>query len=195
MGGFGVDLAGAVVGGKDIRAGLVMYREETGGVLSPKAAWNIVTFGLPTLAVRMKAMQAGALEIARFLDDHPKVRKVNYPGLESHPQHAVAKKQMRDFKGNFAPGSMLYFELDTDDDRIIEKFTGNIGDKAYCISLAVSLGHTSTLMENPYNMTHLLMSEEEKEAIGLKRSGMRLSVGLEDPEDIIRDLKECLDKI
>ncbi|MBI4832506.1 MAG: aminotransferase class I/II-fold pyridoxal phosphate-dependent enzyme [Candidatus Lindowbacteria bacterium] len=95
MGGFGVDLAGAVVGRKDTRAGLVMYREETGGVLSPKAAWNIVTFGLPTLSVRMKAMQATALEVARFLEDHPKIRKVNYPGLESHPQHAIAKRQMR----------------------------------------------------------------------------------------------------
>ncbi len=195
MGGFGVDLAGAVVGRKDTRAGLVMYREETGGVLSPKAAWNIVTFGLPTLSVRMKAMQATALEVARFLEDHPKIRKVNYPGLESHPQHAIAKRQMRDFKGDFAPGSMLYFELDTDDDRVVEKFTGHVGDKAYCLSLAVSLGHTSTLMENPYNMTHLLMSEEEKEAIGLKRSGIRLSVGLEDSGDIIRAIKGCLEKM
>ncbi|MBI5115288.1 aminotransferase class I/II-fold pyridoxal phosphate-dependent enzyme [Candidatus Poribacteria bacterium] len=195
MGGFGVDLAGAIVGRKDIRLGLVMFREETGGVLSPKAAWNVVTFGLPTLSVRMRAMQASALEIARFLDDHPKVRKVNYPGLESHPQHSIARKQMRDFKGNFAPGSMLYFELDTDDDRAIERFTGHVGDNAYCLSLAVSLGHTSTLVENPYNMTHMLMSEEDKEVMGLKRSGMRLSVGLEDAGDIITDLKECLARI
>jgi cystathionine beta-lyase/cystathionine gamma-synthase len=195
MGGFGVDLGGAVIGKKETRAGLVMYREETGAILSPKAAWNVLTFGLPTLSVRMKAMQASALEIAKFLDDHPKVRRVNYPGLESHAQHAIALKQMCDFKGDFAPGSMLYFELDTDDDQRIERFTGLIGDSSYCVSLAVSLGHPSTLMENPYNMTHLLMSEEEKESIGLKRSGMRLSVGLEDPADIIHDLKDCLDKI
>ncbi|UCD57382.1 MAG: aminotransferase class I/II-fold pyridoxal phosphate-dependent enzyme [Candidatus Hydrogenedentota bacterium] len=195
MGGFGADLGGAVIARKDTRAALVMYREETGAVLSPRAAWNILTFGLPTLALRMRTMQEGALEVARFLEDHSKIRTVNYPGLESHPQHKVAKKQMRDFKGNFAPGSMLYFELDTDDDRAIERFTGHAGDNSYCISLAVSLGHTSTLMENPYNMTHLLVSEEEKEAIGLKRSGIRLSVGLEDPSDIISDLRECLDKV
>ena len=98
-------------------------------------------------------------------------------------------------KGDFAPGSMLYFELDTDDGGAIERFTEHAGDNSYCISLAVSLGHVSTLLENPYNMTHLLMSEEEKEAIGLRQSGMRLSVGLEDPADIINDLKQCLDKM
>ncbi len=195
MGGFGVDLGGAVIGRKDLRAPLVMYREETGAILSPKAAWNVLTFGLPTLAVRMKAMQESAMEIARFLEDQTKIRKVNYPGLESHPQHAIAKRQMRDFKGNFSPGAMLYFELDTDDDRAIERFTGHAGDHSYSVALAVSLGHAPTLMENPYNMTHLLMPEEEKDAIGLKRSGIRLSVGLEDPADIIHDLKESLDQM
>jgi len=150
-----------------------MCREETGAILSPKAAWNILTFGLPTLGVRMKAMQQSALEVASYLSDHRKVRKVNYPGLEAHPQHEIAKRQMRDFRGDFAPGSMLYFELDTDDDGAVERFTEHAGDNSYCISLAVSLGHVSTLLENPYNMTHLLMSEEEKEAIGLGQSGMR----------------------
>jgi len=195
MGGFGVDLGGVVVCRNEARAPLVMYREETGAILSPKAAFNVLTFGLPTLSVRMRAMQETALEVARFLEDQSKVRRVNYPGLESHPQHAIAKKQMRDFKGNFAPGSMMYFELDTDDDRIVERFTEHAGDRCYGVSLAVSLGHVSTLMENPYNMTHLLMSEEDKEAIGLKSSGMRLSIGLEDPSDIAADLKACLDKM
>jgi cystathionine beta-lyase/cystathionine gamma-synthase len=102
---------------------------------------------------------------------------------------------MRDYKGEFAPGSMLYFEIDTDDERAIERFTQHAGDYCYSIALAVSLGHITTLMENPYNMTHLLVPEEDKVAMGLKPSGMRFSVGLEDPEDIINDLKECLDKI
>jgi len=195
IGGFGADLAGAVIGPQDTRVAFVMCREETGAILSPKAAWNILTFGFPTLGVRMKAMQQSALEVASYLSDHRKVRKVNYPGLEAHPQHEIAKRQMRDFRGDFAPGSMLYFELDTDDDDAIERFTEHAGDNSYCISLAVSLGHVSTLLENPYNMTHLLMSEEEKEAIGLGQSGMRLSVGLEDPADIINDLKQCLDKM
>jgi methionine-gamma-lyase len=163
--------------------------------MSPKAAWNVLTFGIPTLNARMRMMQESAMEVARFLEDHSKVRMVNYPGLESHRQHAIARKQMRDYKGNFAPGFMLYFELDTDDIASVERFTSHAGDNTYCVSLAVSLGSTSTLLENPYNMTHLLMSEEEKEAVGLKRSGMRLSVGLEDPADIINDLKECLDKM
>lgn len=195
IGGFGADLGGAVIGPKDTRAAFVMYREETGAILSPKAAWNILTFGMPTLGVRMKAMQEGAMEIAQFLADHSKVRRVNYPGLESHPQHEIARRQMRDFKGDFAPGSMLYFELDTDAPAAIERFTGHAGDNCYCLSLAVSLGHVSTLMENPYNMTHLLMPDDEKEAIGLKQSGIRLSVGLEEPADIIDDLKQCLDKL
>ncbi len=195
LGGFGVDLGGAVVVPNNMRGALVMYREETGAILSPKSAWNVLTFGLPTLAVRMKAMQQSALEVARFLEDHSKVRKVNYPGLASYPQYSIARKQMFDFKGEFAPGSMIYFELDTDDERRVERFTTHAGDNAYCVSLAVSLGHASTLMENPYNMTHLMMSEEEKDAIGLKRSGFRLSVGLEDPADIIADLNQCLAKI
>lgn len=195
MGGFGVDLGGAVVTPNNMRASLVMYREETGAILSPKAAFNVLTFGLPTLAVRMKAMQESAMEVAAFLEDQSKVRHVNYPGLASHPQHAIARRQMRDFRGEFAPGSMLYFELGTDDDRVIERFTEQAGDRCYSLSLAVSLGHVSTLMENPYNMTHLLMPEEEKEAIGLNRSGMRLSVGLEDASDIIADLQECLNQM
>jgi cystathionine beta-lyase/cystathionine gamma-synthase len=140
-------------------------------------------------------MQESAMEVARFLEDQGRVRKVNYPGLESHPHHSIAKKQMRDYNGNFAPGSMLYFELDTDDERMIERFTQHIGDHAYSVSLAVSLGHAPTLMENPYNMTQLLTSEEEKEAMGIKQSGMRLSVGLEDAADIMHDLKAGLDKM
>jgi len=195
MGGFGVDLGGAVVGKNEIRAPLIMYREETGGVLSPKAAWNVLTFGIPTLPARMRAMQESALQIAAFLEDNQKIRKVRFPGLKSHPQYAIAQKQMRDFKGNFAPGFMIYLEIDTDDDRAMERFTGHAADNCYCLSLAVSLGGTATLLENPYNMTHLFMSEEEKEEAGIKRSGIRMTVGLEDPADIIHDLKECLDKI
>jgi cystathionine beta-lyase/cystathionine gamma-synthase len=193
--GFGADMGGAIVCPQDMRSAFVMHREETGGIISPKVAWNIMMFGLPTLKVRMKAMQESAMEIATFLADHSKVRKVNYPGLEAHPQHEIAKRQMHDYKGNFAPGSMLYFELDTDDPRAIERFTGHAGDNVYSVSLAVSLGHITTLMENPYNMTHLLVPEEDKQAMGLTPSGMRLSVGLEDAEDIISDLGECLDKL
>lgn len=193
--GFGADMGGAIVAPNEMRSAFVMHREETGGIISPKVAWNIMMFGLPTLKVRMKAMQESAMEVATFLADHSKVRKVNYPGLESHPQHEIAKRQMRDYKGKFAPGSMLYFELDTDDERAIERFTGHAGDNSYAVSLAVSLGHITTLLENPYNMTHLLVPEEDKKAMGLAPSGMRFSVGLEDAEDIIRDLKESLDKM
>ncbi len=193
--GFGADMGGAIVIPQEERPAYVMHREETGGTISPKAAWNILMFGLPTLKVRMKAMQESAMQIAEFLADHDKIANVNYPGLESHPQHDIAKRQMRDYKGEFAPGSMLYFELDTDDDRAIERFTGHAGDNAYSVSLAVSLGHVTTLLENPYNMTHLLVPEEHKKAMGLKPSGMRFSVGLEEADDIINDLKESLDKI
>ncbi len=195
IGGFGVDLGGAIVGSKENRAAYVMYREEMGAVLSPKAAWNMLTFGFPTLEIRMKAMQENAVKVAQFLEKHPKVRRVNYPGLESHPQHEIARRQMRDFNGDFAPGSLLYFELDTDDENAAERFTVHASDKSYCISLAVSFGQPKTLLENPYNMTHLLVSEEEKKSMGITRTGMRLSVGLEKPEDIIRDLNDCLDEL
>ena len=93
---------------------LLLYRKDFGGVLSPKSAWIFLVYGLPTLATRMVNQQKTALRVAKFLEGHPKVDKVYYPGLESFPQYDLARRQMISYDGKFAPGNMVYFILKKD---------------------------------------------------------------------------------
>jgi methionine-gamma-lyase len=195
IGGFGTDMGGVVMGPAELRNLLLMYRKDFGGVLSPKAAWDFLVHGLPTLQVRMEAQQRGAQTVAAWLEQHPKVRMVRYPGLESFPQAALARRQMIDPKGNFAPGTMIYFELKDPartgepGSRVIDWIAGN----AYSVTLAVSLGQVKTLIEHPFSMTHSAMPENEKVGSGVDPGGIRLSVGLEEPDDLIADLRAALD--
>lgn len=201
IGGFGTDMGGAVILPKVLHNTLMLYRKDFGGVLSPKAAWNILVYGLPSLAARMANMQRTARHVAEFLERHPKVSRVAYPGLASFPQRALAEKQMVDYRGKFAPGSMIYFTLKEKPGRYDagERFIDYIADKAYCVTLAVSLGQIKTLIENPYSMTHSAyqaagdareLEHEKKQR--LEPGGIRLSVGLEDRQDIIADLEKGL---
>ena len=198
IGGFGTDMGGAVIVPQELHDLLLFYRKDFGGVLAPRSAWDFLVYGLPTLATRMVNQQKSALKIAQFLEQHPKVAHVSYPGLESFAQHELARQQLIDYRGNFAPGSMLYFSLQNDQDgenRSGEAFIDYIADHAYTITLAVSLGQIRTLIENPYAMTHAALPEEEKRARGVEPGGIRLSVGLEDWHDIIADLDEALDHV
>ncbi|MHC5011969.1 MAG: trans-sulfuration enzyme family protein [Planctomycetota bacterium] len=111
VGGFGTDMGGAVICGRQLTPDLLLYRKDFGAPLSPKSAWPVLVNGLPTLPVRAKRQQETALEVARFLEAHPAVDRVVYPGLPSHPQHALARRQMVDRDGNFAPGLLIYFVL------------------------------------------------------------------------------------
>ena len=203
IGGFGTDMGGAVIAPKWLHNVLMLYRKDYGGVLSPKPAWNILVYGLPSLAARMANMQRTARHVAEFLERHPKVARVAYPGLASFPQRALAEKQMVDYRGKFAPGSMIYFALKDKPGRTDsgERFIDYIADKAYCITLAVSLGQVKTLIENPYSMTHSAyqaaagsggngLEHEKKQQ--LDPGGIRLSIGLEDRHDIIADLEKAL---
>jgi methionine-gamma-lyase len=95
IGGFGTDMGGVVIGPASFHNLALLYRKDFGGVLSPKAAWNILVYGLPSLATRMNTMQQSALRVAEFLDGHPKVGRVLYPGLPSFPQRELAERQMR----------------------------------------------------------------------------------------------------
>lgn len=198
IGGFGTDMGGVIVGPKSLHNVVLMYRKDFGGVLSPKAAWNILVYGLPSLATRMEQMQRSALEVAKYLEAHPKIERVVYPGLPSFRQKAIARKQMRDFHGKFAPGSMIYFSLKQrgKDLRKAERFIDYIADKAYCITLAVSLGQIKTLIENPYSMTHsayhAIPDPKAPCQAVVEPGGIRLSIGLEDPRDIIADLEGAL---
>lgn len=195
--GFGTEIGGAVIGPRWAYDMLMLYRKDFGGVLSPKNAWPVLVQGLPSLGVRMRRMQSTAMEVAGFLAGRPEVETVYYPGLPEFPQHALALRQMRDYEGNFAPGAMIYFvvkgETPEDSLRRAELFIDHVADNAYCITLAVSLGNIRTLIEHPGSMTHSAIPASEQVAKGLEPGGIRLAIGLERPEDIIRDLTRSLE--
>lgn len=199
IGGFGTDMGGAVIGQKKYRDMILLYRKDFGGVLNTKSAWSILTYGLPTLPLRQKQQIKSAMRIAEFLEAHPKIYFVNYPGLASYKYHELAKKQMIDFNGNFAPGSMIYFTLkgDSPEDRkqMGARFMDFVADHAYTMTLAVSLGHTRTLVEHPASMTHSVVPPEKLEERGIDAGGVRIAVGLENTEDILLDLDEALKQL
>ncbi len=195
--GFGTDMGGAVIGANRFYNLLMLYRKDFGGSLSPKNAWSILVYGLPTLATRMVNQQKGAMEVAQFLLKQPQVARVVYPGLPCFPQSELAQHQMVSYDGKFAPGSMLYFELKGSGGNgsaaeAAERFVDYIAEYAYTITLAVSLGQIKTLIENPFSMTHAAIPEAEKKASGMFPGGIRLSLGLEDWHDIIADLEAAL---
>jgi cystathionine beta-lyase/cystathionine gamma-synthase len=197
IGGFGTDMGGVVIAPHELHSQLLLYRKDFGGVLSSKSAWAFLVYGLPTLATRMINQQKSATKVAQFLEQHPLVEKVSYPGLESFPQRELALRQMVDYRGKFAPGSMLSFTLHDaqGDNRVAEAFIDYIAEQSYTITLAVSLGQVKTLIENPYSMTHAALPDEEKLARGIEPGSIRLSVGLEDWQDIIEDLRQALDAV
>ncbi len=199
IGGFGTDMGGVVVGPKKYRDLILLYRKDFGAVLNTKSAWAILTYGLPTLPLRQKQQIKSASRIAEFLEAHPKVYFVNYPGLPSYKNHETAKKQMIDFNGNFAPGSLIYFSLkgDTAEERkqIGSKFMDFVADHAYTMTLAVSLGHSRTLIEHPASMTHSVVPPDKLEERGIDAGGVRLAIGLENTEDILLDLDEALKQL
>ena len=160
---------------------LRFIQKSTGGILSPFEAWMCLR-GIKTLAVRMARHDANALEVAAFLNTHRKVKKVNYPGLVGHPQHWLAQKQMRGF------GGMISFDLGTLDKA--KKFLKSV---RLC-ALAESLGGVESLVSHPATMTHASFTPEERQRIGVTDGLVRISVGIEDLEDIIEDLKQALSK-
>lgn len=197
IGGFGTDMGGAVIASAGRYNSLMLFRKDFGGVLAPRSAWAILVYGLPTLATRMVNQQKTAQRLAKFLCGHPKVASVSYPGAECFPQKELAHRQMTSPEGKFAPGGMLYFVLREGEGKPsrAEKLADYLAEHAYTITLAVSLGQVRTLIEHPYSMTHSALPDEQKRAFGMHPEGIRLSVGLEDWHDIIRDLEIALEKV
>jgi len=197
--GFGTDMGGVVVGPKWSYDILLLYRKDFGGALAAKSAWPLLVYGLPSLAVRMRQQMASTQAVAAFLESDPRVEYVSYPGLKSFPQHQLARKQMKDYDGKFAPGSLLYFTLKGKTPKIRhdrgEKFINYVAKNAYSITLAVSLGNIRTLIEHPSSMTHSAIPLIEQVKSGLDPGGIRLSIGLEKTSDIILDLAKSLDKL
>lgn len=198
IGGFGTDIGGAVVAPKKYKSDLFLFRKDFGGVMPAKSAWPILVYGLSSLDLRARKQQATARKVAEFLEKHKKVKYVRYPGLRSFPQRQLAMKQMRDFDGNFAPGIMIYFVLKGNRQQAFKKgkkMVNTIARNAYALTLAVSLGQIRTLIEMPSSMTHSMVPEESKAEGDLDPGGIRIAIGLEEPEDIIRDLRATLSRI
>ena len=194
--GFGASMGGAVVGPRAVETDLLLFRKDYGGSMAPDTAWHILVYGLPTLATRLERQQASAQRIAEFLDLHPAVKSVYYPGLDSFPQKELAQRQMRDIDGNFAPGAMIYFEVQGEDEAAYARAVqvcNSIAKNALSVTLAVSLGQIRTLIEHPASMTHSAIPAEEQRKAGIHPGGIRLSVGIEDVRDVLGDLEEALE--
>ncbi len=178
------DMLGGLIVLKDkpLAERLRFIQKSTGGVMSPFDAWQCLR-GIKTLAVRMDRHTMNAMEIALFLNKQRKVKRVNYPGLISHPQHRLAQKQMRGF------GGMISFDLGSLDNA--RKFLKSV---RLC-ALAESLGGVETLISHPATMTHASVPVEERERIGVTDGLVRISVGIEDLEDLLADLKQALARI
>ncbi|MBI4051057.1 MAG: cystathionine gamma-synthase [Elusimicrobia bacterium] len=181
-------------GHSDVVGGAVVTRNEewyqklkflqnaVGAVPGPLDCF-LVLRGIKTLSVRMERHCASAQRIAEFLSKHPEVERVYYPGLTSHPEHVIAKRQMRGY------GGMVSFELKGDVQRALKMLS-----LTKIFSLAESLGGVESLIGHPASMTHASIPKEEREKAGLKDSLIRLSVGIEDVDDLIEDLDQAIKK-
>ena len=150
--------------------------------MSPFNAWLILR-GIRTLGIRMERHSKNATKIAQYLDEHPKVRTVIYPGLEKHPGHEIAKKQMKDF------GGMLGFELET------KEMSNKFINLLRLIKVGVSLGDTTSLIEHTGVMTGIDLAGWERRSMDISDTHFRFSAGLEDPDDLIMDLEQALNQI
>ena len=182
--GHNATVGGAVVSRTTEQDGAVRFiQNATGTIVSPQVAW-LTLQGCKTLSVRMDRQSANAMAVARFLEPHPKVERVCYPGLESFPQHALAKSQATGF------GAMLWFEV-----------KGGVAagkrlmDSVRLWSLAENLGSVESLVTHPVTMTHADVDEAERQRVGITDGLVRLSVGLEDAEDLIEDLRQGLEQV
>ncbi|PTS84180.1 MULTISPECIES: methionine gamma-lyase [unclassified Caulobacter] len=185
LGGHGDLIGGIAVGGVEdmARVRLVGVKDMTGAVMSPFTAF-LVLRGLKTLALRVRQHCAAATTVARWLEAHPAVTRVDYPGLTSFPQHDLARRQLD------LPGGMLAFELAGGHDAGVAMM-----NRLTLIRRAVSLGDAETLIQHPASMTHSTYSPQERAAAGISEGLVRLSVGLEDEADILADLEAALARV
>ncbi len=183
FGGHNDVLAGVIVGsGARIKA-LKDARGVLGNVIDPHQAF-LIERGLKTLAVRVRHQNETALETARFLERHPRIERVFYPGLASHPDHEIAKRQMSGF------GGVVSFQVAGGLDE-----TSDFIDRLRIPYIAPSLGGTESLIEQPAYVSYYDLSAEERRAIGIEDNLVRLALGIEDAEDIIADLEQSLSKV
>jgi methionine-gamma-lyase len=183
IGGHADLLGGIVTGNRDFIKKMAKTVGYTGGIMGSHEAWLCIR-GLKTLHIRMERHADNAMKVAEFLESRPEIEWVRYPGLPSHPQHELARTQMSGYSG------MLSFEIKGG----IEAGRKLMDNVKLC-SLAVSLGATDTLIQHPASMTHACVPLEVRKNVGITDGLVRLSVGIEDSEDIIEDLEQALAKI
>jgi len=176
-------IGGAVVlNNEDDAAWLGFVQNSAGAILSPFDSW-LVLRGVKTLALRMEQHDKSGRAVAAFLEDHPKVQKIYYPGSKSHKQHELAARQQKGF------GSMVSFDVGS-----LEAARAVLESVKVC-TLAESLGGVETLICHPATMTHASVAPEVRERLGITEGLVRISVGIEDTDDIIADIDQALDKI
>lgn len=183
LGGHADALGGVVVGSRDLIEKIYRYREINGAALHPMAAYLLIR-GMKTLELRVKRQGESAQEIAEYLASHPKVTAVHYPGLPSHPQHEIAKRQMRGF------GGMLSFSLGEELDTV-RKFMPRL-ELAHA---AANLGAVETIVAAPATSSHVEVPADERAALGIPEGLIRYSTGIEDVSDLISDLESALEGV
>ncbi|MFQ6075431.1 MAG: trans-sulfuration enzyme family protein [Candidatus Bathyarchaeia archaeon] len=183
LGGHNDLTAGVVAGPKDYTKSVRDMLKVFGGVLDPHAAWLLLR-GLKTLGIRVERQNQNGMRVAEYLENHPKVRRVHYPGLKSHPQHSLAERQMRGY------GGVVSFEIEADLETAI-RFV----DSVKMAFITPSLGGAETLITQPATTSHYRVAKEERLKAGITDELIRLSVGIEDAEDIIADLERAFRQI
>ncbi|KHN49182.1 cystathionine beta-lyase, partial [Dickeya fangzhongdai] len=175
-------VAGLAVVGRDqeLAAQLAFLQNAVGGVLDPFSSF-LTLRGIRTLALRLARHSDNALTLARWLEQQPQVEQVYYPGLPSHPQHALARRQMSAF------GGMISVRLRGDAD-----YAGAVIQRTRLFTLAESLGGVESLISQPFNMTHASLPLEQRLHLGITPQLLRLSVGIENVEDLIADIRQAL---
>ncbi len=180
LGGHNDLLSGVVLGKKELTTAIREYLKITGGVIDPNSAYLLIR-GLKTFEIRMQRINENGQTVAEYLERHPKVKRVYYPGLPSHPHHDVAKKQMKGF------GGVVTFEVEDNTEYVL-----NFLSKLNIINIGPSLGGVESLITHPATISYYNCTREERLALGIKDGLIRLAVGVENAEDIINDIEQAL---
>jgi cystathionine beta-lyase/cystathionine gamma-synthase len=175
-------IGGMIVGSRDFIASARKTLKVYGGVIDPFAAY-LTLRGLKTMGLRMERQNLNAMKVAQYLENHPKVKRVYYPGLSSHPQHELAKRQMRGF------GGVVCLELESEGKAV--KFIESLK----LIIHGLSLGGVESLVSMPVYSSHYYLTPQELEEVGLNNRMVRLSLGIEDAEDLTADLEGALENV
>jgi cystathionine gamma-synthase len=173
-------MAGVVVGSHGLVSAVRDMQAMLGGIADPHSAYLLLR-GVKTLGIRIRQQNDNGMAVARFLEGHPRVRRVYYPGLSSHPDYKIACEQMKGF------GGVVSFEIDGD-----LPTASTFIDRLQIPYIAPSLGGVETLIEQPALMSYYEMTSEERAAIGISDELIRLSLGVEDADDLIADLAQAL---